>query len=188
MRLFVAVDPPPPVRERLAGLVERLRSRSPNARWIHADGAHITLVFLGWTDDAKVDDVSAAVGEVAARHRRLALHAHHGGHFGSGKKPRVLWVGLSGDVAPLGAIKDDLERALAPFGYGPERRDFSPHLTLARAKDPHGDPKLAGCLDELSRVDLGEFPVERLVLYRSDLSPKGARYTALASPPLALAG
>ena len=82
------------------------------------------------------------------------------------------------------AAQGDLAQALRPLGFEPEARAFRPHLTLARARDPRGDPALAPCAEELANVDCGEARIDALVLYRSDLSRSGARYTALARPAL----
>jgi len=184
VRLFVAVDPDAAVRQALAATLEALRPLAPDAKWAKPEGMHLTLAFLGEVEDATVPAVKDAVERVARASAPLRLSAAGGGSFGPRSHPRVLWVGLEGDLAPLGALKSDLEAALVPCGYEPDPRPFSPHLTLARARLPRGDRDLALCAADLALADLGGFVADELILYRSHLSPKGSRYEALVRATL----
>jgi 2'-5' RNA ligase len=186
-RLFVAVDPGPGAASRLAGALARVRPRAPSARWVDPASLHLTLAFLGDTDAERVPGLTAAIGAVAARHAPLEIRFAGAGTFG-GRRPRVLWAGVEGAVAELAALQADLAAALAPLGYPPEERPFAAHLTLARARAhaTAGEPALVACAAALAGEDLGPTRVEAMVLYRSDLSPRGSVYTPLAS--LALGG
>jgi 2'-5' RNA ligase len=183
-RLFVAVDPAPAVRDRLRDALARLRPHAPSAKWVDADSLHLTLAFLGETEEAQVPAIEAAIRAVAARRAPLELRFAGAGAFG-GKRPRVLWVGVGGDIESLTAAQKDLESALVPLGYTPEARDFTAHLTLARAREPRGDAALLACVEAARAEDFGPTRVEEMVLYRSELTPRGARYTALARLPFA---
>ena len=185
MRLFIAIDLGQQVRATVRKEVERLQPLAPKAKWASAEGMHVTLVFLGYVDDERVPEVQTIVREVASRHAPLRLAVEGIGGFGSSVRPRVLWLGLTGDVEPLAAIKTELEKRLAPLGYEPERRPFKPHLTLARARMANGDAALASCVRACREAAFGKAQVDRIILFRSDLSPKGAKYTALCEPQLA---
>ena len=184
VRLFVAIDVGAEVAAELGRLIERLRPQAPNAKWVAPENVHVTLSFLGNVSDELLPSVERTVTEVAARHPPHVLRVHTGGAFGSRKRPRVLWVGIEGEVDRLVAAQGDLAEALRPLGFEPEQRAFKPHLTLARARDPGGDAALASCAAELAEVDCGQARIDALVLYRSDLSRSGPRYTALARPAL----
>ena len=152
MRLFIAIDLGKQVRERVIEELTALMRLAPNAKWVRPESMHVTLA------------------------QPLSLRTPA---TGSKRRPRVLWVGLEGDVELLGRAKQRLEGELVPLGYEPEQRAFSPHLTLARSRDPSGDSNLVRCQEHGQDLDLGSAQVDRLILYRSDLSPKGARYTPL---------
>jgi RNA 2',3'-cyclic 3'-phosphodiesterase len=184
VRLFIGIELGERVVEKVEREVARLSRRAPEARWVRAENAHLTLAFLGEVDEALVPRLEAVLERVAGRHPPLTLTLEGGGGFGSSRRPRVLWLDLGGDVPLLADVHADLWGELVPLGFEPERRDFRPHLTLARAKDPRGDPALAECVEALAKVDLGEARIGRLVLFRSHLSPKGARYQALFTAPL----
>ncbi len=191
-RLFVALEPPEPVRRRLAAMQADLRSASGRAadeiRWVPAENVHLTLQFLGAVPDERVAGVEAALRAAAAASHALALELKGAGGFPNARRPRVLWAGVEGDVAALGAFVEDLGRRLAPLGFPPEERAFSPHLTLGRARDSRGAPGLAGALAHAAGADGAPWRAAEVVLFESHLSPKGPRYEAIARVRLGAGG
>lgn len=184
MRLFVAVDPSEAVRDALAATITSGRAVAPDAKWVRPEAVHLTLAFLGNVDDALAPQVASALAGVAHRHAPIELAARGVGSFGGARRPGVLWVGLEGQVAALQALQADVEAALVPLGYQLEERAFRPHLTLARAREGRGDPALGAARDALGPGELGSFTAGELILYQSQLSPRGAKYLALARHPL----
>ncbi len=106
------------------------------------------------------------------------------GAFPSVKSPRVIWLGLGGDLIPLTQFYHRLEKAFAALGYPPENRAFSPHLTLGRVKSPEGRFRLTKILESLPAMDWPPFPVQEIILFQSVLSPRGSTYTPLQRIPL----
>ena len=184
MRLFVAVDPSDEVRAALGRVIEKGRAAAPEGKWQRPEALHLTLAFLGNVADELAEPLEAALRPVAARHRPIALRVGEVGSFGSRHRPRVVWAGIEGALAALEALKHDVEVALAPLGYEPEERAIRPHLTLARARELRGDAGLADAREALAGAAGGAFTSNELLLYRSHLSPGGAKYTALARLPL----
>lgn len=178
MRLFVAVDPSEGVRAALTAALARIEPMAPRARWVAPTSYHVTLAFLGDIAEPDVPALGGAIESAARRGSPLRLRFAGAGAFG-GRRARVLWTGIGGDVAALSALHRDLAGELAPFGYRPDHPDFSAHLTLARAAEKGGDPALSAAAEALSEADFGETRVDSVVLYRSELGPKGARYTPL---------
>ncbi len=182
MRQFLAVEIPELTRQRLEQLRARLEGRCPGWRWVRSDSLHLTLRFLG--DVAEDRDRAAreawqgatqAVEPFAIRFEGIVC-------FPSSRSPRVLCVGAreSGSCGRLVELAERIERAARETGFSAERRPFRPHLTLARAARGQRPrmPSDPGYADPI--------PVEVsvLTLFRSDLHPTGARYTALAAFPL----
>ncbi|MDI1448423.1 RNA 2',3'-cyclic phosphodiesterase [Polyangium sp. 6x1] len=182
-RLFLAVDTGAECHARIIEAVSRARAHAPRARWVRTEGIHVTLVFLGEVDESLVPAVVAKAEGVAARHAPLTLRFEGAGCFG-GRKPRVLWIGVGGDVPALGLVQKELSEALMEVGYVPEERLFSPHLTLARAGFGGTDAGLWAAARALAAESFGEVTVRELVLYESVLSAAGARYEAVARLPL----
>jgi 2'-5' RNA ligase len=187
-RLFVALEPPEPVRRRLAAAAGALRrgagAAASEVRWVNEDNLHLTLQFLGAVPEERVEAVGRAVAEAAAGARPLSLEVKGAGGFPNARRPRVVWLGLSGDVPALTALAAELGRRLAPLGFPPEARPFSAHLTLGRARDQRGAPGLGGALAAASQDEGVAWRAADLVLFESHLSPGGPRYEAILRAPL----
>jgi 2'-5' RNA ligase len=183
-RLFIALDPPDAVRRRLSAVAAELRRAAGRAaedvRWVAPENVHLTLQFLGAVPEERVAAVEAALREAATEARPLALEVKGAGGFPNARRPRVVWAGLAGDVAPLAALAAAVGRRLAPLGFPPEERPFAAHLTLGRARDGRGAPGLAGALASAALIDAAPWRATELVLFESHLSPRGPRYEAVA--------
>lgn len=177
LRLFVAIDVPEDVKGRLDEAMASFRRPIPGVRWTRVEGWHATLKFLGRTPPGIVEEVRAAVASVAARNRSFETRLTGVGVFPTPLRARVLWIGLADEERRLSRISKSLDEALAPH-YVAEKREPRPHLTLARLEPPRDvEDLIPGVLDV--RAESASFPVDRLVLYRSQLSPRGASYEAL---------
>jgi 2'-5' RNA ligase len=187
-RLFVALAPPDPVRRRLGAAAEALRQAAGRAagevRFTPTESVHLTLQFLGAVPEERVAAVAAAVRDAAAASRPLALEVRGAGGFPSARRARVIWLGVAGDVVPLAALVQDLARRLAPLGFPPEVRPFTPHLTVGRAKDPRGAAGLGGALAAAAEEPGFAWRCGEACLVESHLSPAGARYEVIERAPL----
>lgn len=142
---------------------------------------HVTLKFLGQIDEARLPAVSDALG-VTSRAVRFELDVRGLGAFPSAARPRVVWAGLD-RAQPLAALAAEVDGALAGLGFPRESRPFAAHVTLGRVREPRRQPALADALAHA--VDLGRLPVTAVSLMRSELHPRGARYTELTRVTLA---
>jgi RNA 2',3'-cyclic 3'-phosphodiesterase len=178
LRLFVATDVPSEVRQRLADAVRPWHGRVDGARWVSPDNWHVTLKFLGSVYPRLVDWVTDQIRAAARAGEPLTASLSVLGAFPSPRRARVLWAGLedpSGQFASLAGTLDGLlERE-----FEPEKRAFTPHLTVARfnQQGPLPDTLLA------ADVRSEPFPVEHLTLYRSYLQRPAARYEPLGRFP-----
>jgi 2'-5' RNA ligase len=175
IRSFLAVEVPADVRAEVARLLGSLRGKpGPGVRWVKPDVMHLTLVFLGEVPAGFVrsadERLAQALPPLPAFRCRLAGL----GAFPNPNRARVAWVGVDTGRDELVALQRTASAALARIGYQPERRPFSPHLTLGRLREP-GDVAtlVAGPFQST------EFGVERVVLFRSVLRPQGPEYTEL---------
>lgn len=189
LRLFVALELPKSILDALARAQDALQEQMPRraVRWVRGEGIHLTLKFLGETPAHQREPIALAVAEATAGHGPLTLRAAGLGCFPNPARPRVVWVGLEGDLGALGALQRSMESALEPLGFRPEGRPFSPHLTLGRVRDDvaSADVKAAGQVVAAATVGtLGEWTADAVSLMRSDLRREGAVYTCLAATPL----
>lgn len=185
IRAFLAIEPPPEIRREISGLQKRLRSACPfEVRWVRPEGLHLTLKFFGDIKSADVKSLTPVVEKITAPFPPLRLNMQQLGLFPAGKHPRVLWIGLGGDVAPLLALQKDLEEDLQECGFPKEARPFRPHLTLGRIKTAPPAGSVAAFMAGADNVAAGSFNAVALELIQSDLTPQGAVYTLIARFPL----
>lgn len=156
-------------------------------RWVKPAGMHLTLKFLGSVPANKIKSVEMAVAQASQGAGPFKIALRGLGCFPTPSRPNVIWVGVEGDLGPLAALQRGIEDSLAALGFAPERREYTPHLTLGRV-GKQVDSRQRRRIGELTgtiRVDsLGEMQAREVSLIRSDLSPAGARYTRLAAIPL----
>lgn len=185
MRLFVAIEIAPEIRDRLTALISEFRPKLANAAWVRPEGLHITLKFLGNVLGENISAIEAALR--SAKAIAFSLSIANVGVFPSPRSPRVLWAGI--DSGPeLAALAAKIEDALNALGFAREKRTFSPHVTLARFKSTGNKLELAKLLaayaSEGTGGDVhgfGTMAATHFHLYESKLSPQGARYSKLAS-------
>lgn len=180
MRCFVAVPLPAPVREILAGLMERLKPRLPPARFVRREQLHLTLHFFQDLDAAAVARLAEAVRRNAAETRPFPVSFGNLGAFPDAERARVLWLGLREGADGLAGLHRRIAADLRAAGLPVDGRPFRPHLTLARLVRP----------SVLALPDLGltasdaDFAADDLVLFQSVLGPGGAVHSRLVTAAL----
>lgn len=175
-RLFVAVDLPEEIREELSAICFGL----PGAKWVKKEQIHITLRFIGEVDGGVFRDIREELAEIKGK--PFTLKVKGTGSFPPGKKPHVLWAGLEG-TDELHRLKTRVDNRLSSLGLEPEKRKFSPHVTLARLRKTPPQ-RVFRFLAEHSLFALPEFTVEEFHLYSSVLNSEGAIHQIEATYPL----
>jgi 2'-5' RNA ligase len=189
MRLFAALETPSDVREKLAAAIRELRNVEPQsprnrARWVKPENLHVTLKFIGEVPPEKVDAIRAALSDVRSN-RPVELHFHGLGFFPSEKRPRVMRAGMeaSSNLAPLAG---EIQARREKLGIPREKREFTPHLTLARFDPPGISDELRRGVQQNSTRDFGTVRAREFHLIQSKLKPTGAEYTSLQTFPFAV--
>lgn len=192
IRAFIAIDIPEDVRAAIAEAQARLKRASRNCgmkvSWAKIENVHLTLQFLGYVEEPVVPKISEALAVVAKQHEPFDVPVRGAGAFPDARRPRVLWVGCD-DVAitgarhavPLRDLAHAVQEAMQQFGFEPEHREFSAHLTLGRIKTPKPDDALTRALDSIKDTDFGTMHVDTIHLFQSQLHPEGSIYTKLSS-------
>ena len=184
IRAFVALEVSEESREALMRVQDRLRAASREVKWVAPQNLHLTLIFLGGVPHALIDPISEALEAACRPHAPFPLTIHGVGAFPNARKPKTVWAGLAGDLAPLRALVESVDRAMAEHGYAPDKA-FKPHITLGRSRSDSGDRMLADVLPALKDEPVSSFRAEEVTLFRSDLRSQGPIYTPLAHFPLA---
>jgi 2'-5' RNA ligase len=183
MRAFIALELSEEVAQRLDRISNELKLRFPHnaVRWVPAQNIHLTLKFLGDVSIANLEALQKMIQAECEDIPPFDLSVGSVGAFPSLNRPRVIWVGVTAP-AVLSNLYRNIELAAARLGYPPEERPFSPHLTLGRAArnaSPAELQQIGQALRGYNIGFLGAVHIPAVHLYKSDLSPAGARYTKL---------
>jgi RNA 2',3'-cyclic 3'-phosphodiesterase len=185
IRSFLAFDLPEGIRDTVSRISSELMPLLPGARWVRAGNIHLTIVFLGQIPESSIEDITGLAKSTCDRYGAFDIALKGVGVFSGVRNPRVLWVGLQADLERMSHFRNALQRKLGAFGVREEKRPFRPHLTLCRfRKGARGGAPLAEILDTYKDLSGPFYRLQRLFLFKSDLTPGGSIYTELAQWPL----
>jgi RNA 2',3'-cyclic 3'-phosphodiesterase len=180
-RLFIAIELPAYVRQKIRQHVDTLRRELPDARasWTREDNLHLTLKFFGDTPVERVESVSTALRFAANHVSPFEMELSGCGAFHTRGKPNVLWIGINDPSNNLHKLYESLENECARVGFDRDQRPFHPHLTIARIRHPEHARELAE-LHRSTSCNSQMIEVSDVCLVRSELSSQGSRYTILS--------
>ncbi len=196
MRIFIGIDLDPEVRARIERFLEGAEGFAPDARWVRPESLHITLKFIGEQAPEQVEAITERLRRVEGG--AFEIHLAGYGFFPTAKAPRVFWIGIHAGPQ-IAVLAESVDTAVAELDIPREDRPYSPHLTLARAGAGRssGSPKrrkgdgpnakfamLEKRLAVMGDLDFGKMTAREFILYQSQLSPKGSKYTKLQRFPM----
>jgi 2'-5' RNA ligase len=179
MRLFVALEIPEIVREKLAALQQQMRVENTGLRWVRPETFHVTLKFIGEATSNELEEIKSELrgvrpeGPVRATFRGL-------GYSWNARRGGVFWVTME-VTETMKMLAAQINRRFERLGMAAEERDFLPHLTLARFKRPDALPAIRVAVAEYEGRDFGALLAEELHLIESQLGTGGSTYFTLAS-------
>jgi len=180
IRAFICLKIPPNLREAIdRQVISILRKTGVKCSWVKPDNIHLTLKFLGDIPQVMVPEISNKIAESVLQIPSLNLSSGKIGTFG-GRIPRVVWVGFEGDIEPLTELAKSIDSAMKSLGFKPEKRRFSPHITIGRVRNTRNVERLIETIDriELEKIDI---TLNKIILMKSTLSPQGSIYSPLAT-------
>lgn len=179
IRSFLAIELPKPILRKIEEVQGDLRSTHADVRWVNPEKIHLTLKFFGDIEESRIDPIFKSIEEPTRNTLPFSLKASGVGAFPQMKNPRVIWMGLVDGKEVLTSFQKQIETQLEKIGFQPENRPFHPHLTLGRMKSSRGKEELIGRMEKHREEEFGDFQVERVILFKSDLKPSGPIYTLL---------
>ncbi len=183
VRSFVAIELPDELKPILGGLQSHLKSHTQSpVKWVDPSGVHLTLKFLGNVAENRIAEITQAIEAASSGVPPFQLEVKGLSVFPSLKRVQIIWVGLEGDIAQLCQLQQRIESALAPIGFPPEGRPFTPHLTLARVREratPEERQSLGQLVASTRFETVYRFGVDSVYLMRSQLTREGAIYSQI---------
>lgn len=178
IRAFIAVNISDDQRRSVDELLGKVKGYDVRVKWVDVGNLHVTLKFLGDTDEKILPDMYAAIEDSLTGEESFDLSFDGLGCFPNLNRPRVFWVGIENGFSNLKELSRKVEGAVRPFGFEPEKRKFSAHLTIGRVKDPRNIDLLT---TDYGRMEFaaGASKISNVVFYQSTLRPSGPMYTPL---------
>jgi 2'-5' RNA ligase len=175
LRAFIAIELPANIRNYLyqTGKNMAVNMSDRAVRWVAPENIHLTLRFLGDTAEDKLPLIAAGLDNISQNFQPFTLYLNELGCYPNRKRPRVIWVGLTGDLEVLNKLQSRIEQIIQTLGWPGEGRPFQAHLTIGRVKDQ----SQARNLDWVQQLEKKEIPVSAVNLIESQLRPSGPVYT-----------
>lgn len=183
MRCFIAIDMPANVKRELLALQQSL-TLGTAVRWTREDQLHLTLKFLSDIDDDALPAIKRLFSEVAAATPPFDFDIRGCGCFPPNGLARIVWAGIPDPPRALLDASGACESAFAAVGVPPENRPYRPHLTVGRVHDAGLSRRVREAVAARADFAAGTVPVREFILFQSDLTPKGSRYTVVARAKL----
>lgn len=181
VRLFFAIHINPDIKKEIQALMQTLQKFPLQAKWVSENQLHVTLFFLGDVEKSKIQPLVAATQRVLQDFPPFHIFFQEIGFFPARENPRVLWLGIQGQVAQLKRLHTTMGFALKEMNIKVEERAFFPHLTLARIKNLESPWEFREAVKKLrQKISLSQ-KVASVELVQSLLRPQGPFYTIVAS-------
>ena len=188
IRTFIAADISAQARVALNTVAEALKRQSlSDVQWVRPEAIHLTLKFLGDIHPNRTMEIMGAMEQAAQGIEPFVLCLSTPGAFPNPGNPRVLWVGLGGDLGRLKELQRRIEHRLEGLGFPREPRAFTPHLTLGRVRRDLGTGqrrRIGEALEKVPSKPTSSWEVQEVHLIRSTLKPEGAIYSRIGTVPL----
>jgi len=181
VRAFVAIDPPPPAIQTIAGIQDQCKTLGLDASWVKAKNIHLTLRFLGNISPRQVSEIKLRLTEIAGQTSAFEFSLSRLGVFPNLQRPRVLWVGLESSGHSLEALQKKINGQMQALGFPPATKQSVPHLTLARIKSPRNTDGLRRAIESGGQVVSEPLEVSSIKLYQSRLTSHGSLYSVLGN-------
>jgi 2'-5' RNA ligase len=181
-RCFIAIGIPVQLQRNIGECIEILKKHDADIKWVAPENLHLTLKFLGNTPDVLLPKIRESLAAVVSTYTPFYIKIYGTGVFPDKKHPRVIWTGLQ-DADGMKNLQEGVESSMALLGFKREDREFNPHLTLGRVRSQGRMIRLVEELETFEEKEFGTVPVDRILLMRSELTPKGPKYTCVYDIP-----
>ncbi len=184
LRTFISVTLPKKIVSVSNMLKTTVNSKKNNVKWVNPGNIHMTLKFLGDTPFEAIDEINETLKDLVAQHSAVELVINETGCFPKIERPRVLWLGVDGEITQLQDFVSDLNIKLGKLGFPLDKNKYIPHITLARIKYPPKDtPDITNFI--YTSYEPLKFNISRIRFMSSELFPKGPIYSILGTHFLA---
>ena len=180
IRTFIALDTPETVTKVALSLQSSVKVNPKAVRWVRKENIHITLRYIGSTAPGEVEKINRLLSEIVGQNSDLSLNISGTGCFPKKERPRILWLGVDGDVVELKLLVEMINSEMDQLGYPQEERNYSPHISIGRIRYPQKvTPDVTDFLS--AEYEAISWNIPKIIFYQSELLPSGAIYSILGT-------
>ncbi|MFH1854724.1 MAG: RNA 2',3'-cyclic phosphodiesterase [Candidatus Omnitrophota bacterium] len=187
IRAFIGVNIGIPAKQQILELINHLKKSNSDVKWVGEPQMHLTLKFLGDIEQDKIPEISNTLKSIALKSSVFEISFSGIGAFPTINRPRIIWLGIGNGSDNLRTLAALVEKEMENMGFTKEERDYKAHLTLGRVRSQKNIKELSKLLSETSFKYQANIRIDRLTLFQSTLTQKGAIYTILSEANLASA-
>jgi len=180
IRAFIAVEIDQPHKQKLSDLITHFKKSDADIKWVTENQMHLTLKFLGNIEQEKTQEISDILKGIADSSNSFDIQFSGIGAFPNLKRPRIVWIGIEKGSELLKLLNSKIEYGLEKIGFEKEKREYKTHLTLGRVKSLKNIKELTSLIDKTTLGFQDKIKIDKLTLFQSTLTPKGAVYAPLA--------
>ena len=180
IRTFIALDTPETVTKVALSLQSSVKVNPKAVRWVRKENIHITLRYIGSTAPGELEKINRLLSEIVGQNSDLSLNISGTGCFPKKERPRILWLGVDGDVLELKLLVEMINSEMDRLGYPQEERNYSPHISIGRIRYPQRvTPDVTDFLS--AEYEPISWNIPKIIFYQSELLPSGAIYSILGT-------
>lgn len=184
IRAFIALEIDQLHKQKLTELISCLKKSNADVKWVNENQMHFTLKFLGNIEKDMVHKISNILKSIVNDFKTFTIQFSKIGVFPNMRRPRVVWIGIAKGSDSLRLLNDKIETHLEGLGFQREKREYKAHLTLGRVRSSKNIGDLTKLIEEVDFESQDDIKIDKLILFQSTLTPKGAIYTPLLEFPL----
>ncbi len=183
VRTFLSIPVKNDIKSKKNMLYSTLEDSKSTINWVRNPNLHLNVKFIGQTPEKSIKKIIESVSRITSRIRPFSVKVSGTGCFPINTRPKTLWLGISGEIKPLIDMVKEIENKLFEIGFSKERKEFIPHITIARIPYPQ---KVIPDVDMFlkSSYDVIDLDIDRMQFFSSELLPNGAIYSLLKTFPL----
>jgi len=175
-RAFIAIDVE--LSSQITDIVNDLKNSGADIKLVKPENMHITLKFLGDTDEKFVGQIREIMEKSVENIKSFEIKLKNTGVFPNENYIKVVWIGID-QYEKLAEIAKKINEGLSKIGFKKEKRDFSPHLTIGRLKTGKNKDKILHIITRYENTEFNTFKIKKIKLIKSELTPKGPIYTTI---------
>ncbi|NOZ63108.1 MAG: RNA 2',3'-cyclic phosphodiesterase [Calditrichaeota bacterium] len=179
IRTFIAVEIPQEIRNQIASFQTELKKNGGKVAWVRAENMHLTLKFLGDTEEKLIDEIGEKLKTAVQGKEPFRIRVKGIGAFPNFDRARVFWIGVDEGGEKLAALASQIDKQVSHLGFEKEKRKYSAHLTIGRVKDSRSIDLVKKRILENKDFSAGEFTAKSIFLIKSQLTGAGPIYTIL---------